>query len=257
MKTFDDLALAYDNSIDWESRLSRELPFIRSFMKDSKNTRVLDIACGSGRHSVALANLGFNVVGFDTSEGMIAAARNHAKSVEAEVDFIIADMFTFQKDVEGPFDIVLCLGNSLALLSSFKEMQEVVAQVHGVLDPHGSFIFQVLNFDEILLSGFRFFPIKGGETSDGNEVVFSRFYEHSDDAWSTLVATSFVKKGKEWETSITTQRVLHTNQAVMTDILEAAGFGNIKVFSDYSRSDFVSDVSRNLVVSASCNHGNE
>ncbi|MHA2020938.1 MAG: class I SAM-dependent methyltransferase [Candidatus Thorarchaeota archaeon] len=250
MEAFDELALAYDNSIDWESRLDRELPFLQSFMNKSKANRVLDMACGSGRHSVALASLGCHVVGFDTSNGMISAARSHAEKAGVSVEFLIADMQSFSSKVDAPFDVVLCLGNSLALLPSLRVLQRVIEAVHDVLAPSGSFIFQVLNFEEILSSGFRFFPIKGGDTSDGKEVVFSRFYEHGDESWSTLVATSFVKKGRDWETAISTQRVLHTNLDVLKNAFTKTGFELVEFFADYYKKEVVPGKSRNLVVRA-------
>ncbi|MHA2071669.1 MAG: class I SAM-dependent methyltransferase [Candidatus Thorarchaeota archaeon] len=249
MKSFDELALAYDNSIDWDSRLKRELPFLQS-MSESSTKRVLDMACGSGRHVVALASLGFDVVGFDTSEGMITAARNHAKIAEVEVEFHIADMQSFPSIVDGSFDVVLCLGNSLALLPSLEVLQNVIEIVHDVLRPSGSFFFQVLNFEEILTSGFRFFPIKGGRTSAGEDVVFARFYEHSVEHWSTLVATSFVNKSSSWETAISTQKVLHTNHDVLKKALTESGFENVEFFSDYHKNEFVPSNSRNLIVRA-------
>ena len=248
MKSFDELALAYDNSIDWDSRLSREMPFLQSVMAESSSSRVLDMACGSGRHSVALASLGCQVVAFDASERMITAARNHARDSKVEVEFQIADMQSFSSVVEGLFDVVLCLGNSLALLPNIEVLHNVVEAVHSVLSPSGSFIFQVLNFEEILNSGFRFFPIKGGKTATGDEVVFSRFYEHSDKHWSTLVATSFSKRGIDWETAISTQRVLHTNKDMVKKALTNAGFKNFDFFSDYYKNELVPDRSRNLVV---------
>ncbi|MFW9965634.1 MAG: class I SAM-dependent methyltransferase [Candidatus Thorarchaeota archaeon] len=257
MKSFDELALAYDNSIDWESRLNRELPFLQMYMNEFKADRVLDMACGSGRHAVALGSLGFHVVGFDHSEGMIDAARKHAKNAGVMVEFHISDMQGFSFKVDGPFDVVLCLGNSLALLPSFEALQDVIEAVYEVLSPSGSFIFQVLNFEEILISGFRFFPIKGGKTSVGEDVVFSRFYEHSDRSWSTLVATSFVKKGRDWETAISTQRALHTNLNALKNILTKTGFENLEFFSDYHKNEFEPKKSRNLVVSARRKQGNE
>jgi SAM-dependent methyltransferase len=250
MASFDELAIAYDNSINWDSRLNREIPFLQSFTNESKVTRVLDMACGSGRHAVALASLGCQVVGFDTSKGMISAARSHAEKARIEVEFLITDMECFSSKVDGSFDVVLCLGNSLALLPSLEVMQKVIQSVYDALTSSGSFIFQVLNFEEIINSKFRFFPIKGGVTSTCEDVVFSRFYEHTDESLSTLVATSFVKKGKEWETTISTQRVLHTSFNVLNNALTTASFEDLEFFSDYQKNEFEPSRSRNIVVSA-------
>ncbi|MHA2191397.1 MAG: hypothetical protein ACXAAP_14310 [Candidatus Thorarchaeota archaeon] len=64
MSTFDELAIVYDNSIDWDSRLKRELPFLLESLPTTGQRRVLDMACGSGRHSVALSSEGWKWTSF-------------------------------------------------------------------------------------------------------------------------------------------------------------------------------------------------
>jgi len=50
VQTFDDVALVYDDAINWEARLAREMPFLLAAVGDLKGKTVLDIACGTGRH---------------------------------------------------------------------------------------------------------------------------------------------------------------------------------------------------------------
>ncbi|MFQ5831600.1 MAG: class I SAM-dependent methyltransferase [Candidatus Thorarchaeota archaeon] len=250
MSSFDEIALAYNNSIDWDARLKREMPFLLEGIPKSGLSRVLDMACGSGRHSVEMAANGMEVVGFDISPVMIDFAKRLAKERGVAVDFRVAEMMTFRSVIEEQFDVVICLGNSLALLPNKETLESVVEDVYSSLSPQGIFIIQVLNFQEILLSGFRFFPLKGGVTSSGEEVIFSRLYEHGKGPHSTLVASSFVRQGKEWVTSISTQPILHTNLEVVKSMLTKAGFGRTEFFSDYNRSPFKPESSRNLVVNA-------
>ncbi|MFX1264547.1 MAG: class I SAM-dependent methyltransferase [Promethearchaeota archaeon] len=257
MSSFDEIALAYDNSIDWDARLKREIPFLLENLKESGGNRVLDMACGTGRHSVELATRGMEVVGFDSSQAMMGFAKNLAQKRGARVDFHVADMMDFRSAVDGSFDEVLCLGNSLALLPSVKELKQVVTNVYSVLQPGGSLIVQVLNFQEILRTGFKFFPIRGGVTSKNEDVIFSRFYEHGKSSHSTLVACSFVKQNRDWVTSISTQLVLHTDLGLMRGALVSAGFSELEFFSDYSQNPFHPETSRNLVVRAGCPQRNE
>ncbi|MFW9943493.1 MAG: class I SAM-dependent methyltransferase [Candidatus Sifarchaeia archaeon] len=257
MSSFDEIALAYDNSIDWDARLKREMPFLLESLQRSGGSHVLDMACGTGRHSVEMAAHGMKVIGFDSSQTMIGFAKNLAQEREVTIDFHVADMMDFRSTIDGPFDEVLCLGNSLALLPSVKDLKRVVTSVYSVLQPGGFFIVQVLNFQEILRTGFRFFPIRGGVTSKKEDVIFSRFYEHGESSHSTLVACSFVKQNHEWVTSISTQPVLHTNLELMKEALESTGFSELEFFSDYSKNPFRSESSRNLVVRAGCPQRNE
>ncbi|MFW9845134.1 MAG: class I SAM-dependent DNA methyltransferase [Candidatus Thorarchaeota archaeon] len=250
MTSFDEIALAYDNSIDWGARLRREVPFLKQSMNLSAPVRLLDMACGTGRHAAALSSPVVIVTAFDSSESMIVEAKKHAVEKDVSVSFLVADMQDFTSIIDGPFDFALCLGNSLALLPNFEALSNTVSNVHNIMDSGGAFVFQVLNFQEILQSGFRFFPIKGGITSSGNDVVFSRFYEHSGDDWSTLVATSFVKTGTQWVTSISTQQVLHTTRDTIYDVLQTAGFNRLEFYSDYQQGKFSPESSRNMIVRA-------
>ena len=92
MSLFDSLSLVYDQSINWDARLRRELPFFLDALSESGGSRVLDMACGSGRHSVALALEGADVVGFDNSTGMIQAAKELAAENGVATRFVVADM---------------------------------------------------------------------------------------------------------------------------------------------------------------------
>ncbi len=250
MSSFDEIALAYDNSIDWDARLEREMPFLLEGFSKTSDYQVLDMACGSGRHSVELAAQGMNVVGFDNSPVMIDFAKRLANERGVSVDFRVAEMTTFRSAIEGQFDAVICLGNSLALLPSFETLKTVSKAVCSALRPHGNFIFQVLNFQEILLSGFRFFPLKVGVTQSGEEIIFSRFYEHGEGFLSTLVASSFIRQDSDWITTISTQTILQTNLESVKSMLTKSGFGRSEVFSDYNWSPFKPESSRNLVVIA-------
>ena len=257
MSSFDEITLAYDNSIDWDARLKREMPFLLENLNKSEGNQVLDMACGTGRHSVELATHGMKVVGFDSSQAMIGFAIDLAQERGARVDFHVADMMDFRSVADGPFDEVLCLGNSLALLPSVEDLKRVVTSVYSVLRPGGFFIVQVLNFQEILSTGFRFFPIKGGVTSKKEDVIFSRFYEHGESSHSTLVACSFVKQNRDWVTNISTQLVLHSDLELMRGALESAGFSELEFFSDYSQTPFNPESTRNLVFRAGRPQRNE
>ena len=249
MSAFDDISLAYDNTIDWNARLSQEIPFLLSLLDNPKEKRVLDMACGSGRHSVSLAEHGAQVIGLDMSRTMIQAAKKHAESSGVNPTFIIADMVDVDRVIDGSFDLVICLGNSLALLNSFESVRGVVKTLYELLNDGGSFVAQVLNFEEIHWTGFRSFPMKTGKLSDGTEVTFSRQFEHTDypDS-STLIMSVFKSNEGEWTSEVSTQKVLNLKYDLMNDALIETGFENTEFFSDYVRSPFERKESRNMVI---------
>jgi len=249
MSSFDDISLAYDNSIDWESRLKREMPFILSLIENVESPRVLDMACGSGRHSISLAARGAEVIGIDSSKSMLKAAENHAAEQDVTPKFIVSDMESIKATVEGQFDLIICLGNSLALVNDIDTLKQVVKDVFGLLKEGGSFVAQVLNFEEIHWTGFRTFPSKTGKLSNGEEITFSRLFEHTDYPFSsTLVMSAFRKDGEKWTSEVSTHKVLNLKHDQMTSILEEIGFSSVGIFSDYKIGEIDKKYDRSMVI---------
>ncbi|MEE9540345.1 MAG: hypothetical protein V3V85_02485, partial [Candidatus Thorarchaeota archaeon] len=113
------------------------------------------------------------------------------------------------------------------------------------------FVAQVLNFEQIKKTKSRFFQPKGGVTSEGDQVIFARFFTHLEPEESTtLVLTSFVKSSEGWSTAISSQSVLQLNQEALTQAVRAAGFGQFEVYSDYGGNPFTSTEHRNLIIKA-------
>ncbi|MHA2080690.1 MAG: class I SAM-dependent DNA methyltransferase, partial [Candidatus Thorarchaeota archaeon] len=226
-----------------------EMPFLMSRIGGPKGKHVLDLACGTGRHSVALALEGVEAIGIDNSEVMISRAKEHATTNNVSLKFILGEMTEFQSLAIGKYDLIICLGNSLALLDNLNILEKVISSVHNSLNDDGVFVAQVLNFEEIHRTGFRFFPQKSGKMDTGEDVVFSRFYEHTEPPnSSTLVMSAQMKVNDEWTSLVSTQKVLNLNSNLMKRYLAQAGFQETRFYSDYSESLFVGSDDRNMVI---------
>jgi SAM-dependent methyltransferase len=239
MSVFEDLAFIYDQAIDWEQRLARELPFLTKLIQDQPKARILDLACGSGRHAVALASHGYDVTGLDLSPQMIEAAKYHAKEKGVSVQFSVADMREVRELLEGPFDLVICLGNSLALLPTLSDLQQTLTNVHQLLTESGSFVSQILNFEEIRQTGFRFFPLKSGRTKNGEEVVFEGSIH--------LVFLGVMRTESGWQSKLNSHQVLQLDKPIFESSLLEAGFNQIVFYQDYIEHPFNPQQSRNLI----------
>ncbi|MFW9919909.1 MAG: class I SAM-dependent methyltransferase [Candidatus Thorarchaeota archaeon] len=251
MTVFDELALAYDNTIDWKSRLEREMPFIITSIVDTDRGRALDIACGSGRHAIELAKKGFAVSAFDNSQSMIAAAKQHAHSQGLEIDFRVLSMQDMNKVYHGGFSLVLCLGNSLALLPSIAALKQMIASIHEQMLSNGVLIFQTLNFEAVEEQGIRFMPSKTGVLSTGEKVTFSRFLDYTQgDAEKAILVLSSLIESDDAKPVVESQEVLRITGPLIEESLSDAGFTTYEVFSDYASSPFQREFDRSIVVRA-------
>ena len=84
-----------------------EIDFVQSELELKPGDSILDIGCGTGRHSIELARRGFDVTGVDLSSGMLHEARTSANEAGVEVKFIQADASLFKADSQ--FRAVKCL----------------------------------------------------------------------------------------------------------------------------------------------------
>jgi 2-polyprenyl-3-methyl-5-hydroxy-6-metoxy-1,4-benzoquinol methylase len=251
LSAFDLFAKSYDRSIDWNARLKREIPFILDSIQGEKPCRVLDMACGTGRHAIALSTEGLSVIGLDNSEKMIVQAREYSEEYGQAVKFIRDDMKNVADLFDEKFDLVICLGNSLSLLASLEIVKQVLIDVAGLISDEGSLVFQVLNFEAIRRNGDRFFPLKSGKISDDKEVVFARFFEHlKKSATTTLVLAALVETSGSWTPMVSERQVIQMDMPIITSLLESAGLSVLEIYQDYDKSDFDPITSRNIVVRA-------
>jgi ubiquinone/menaquinone biosynthesis C-methylase UbiE len=78
---FENYARKYDNE-DFTQGTIGEVDFIEQEINSDKSIQILDIGCGTGRHSIELAKRGYKVTGVDLSDNQLESARKKAKAKE-------------------------------------------------------------------------------------------------------------------------------------------------------------------------------
>ncbi|MBW4081106.1 class I SAM-dependent methyltransferase [Paenibacillus sp. S150] len=119
----------------------REVERMIGWLGLPKGARVLDLCCGMGRHSLALAEAGYEVTGVDLSEALLREARAQA-GAEA-VTWIRSDMRKLP--LEGGFAAVVNLFTSFGYFEEDEEQVKVLREIHRMLVPGGKFIIDFLN----------------------------------------------------------------------------------------------------------------
>ncbi len=106
-----------------------------------KITRLLELACGTGRHAFELEKLGYQIMATDYSKDLLALAERNAKEQKSKVDFRYQDMRELSLP-DQPFDAAYCLFDSIGYVQSNEAIQKVLAGVHRHLRKDGLFIFE-------------------------------------------------------------------------------------------------------------------
>lgn len=114
--------------------------------KLQKQAKVLDLACGVGRHSVLFAKLGFDVVGLDFSKNYLAEAKKSAIKTKSKVKFVRGDMKNLGPHFDSEsFDLVVSLYNSFGYFKTRNEDLRMLKEAYRVLKPGGKFVINTLN----------------------------------------------------------------------------------------------------------------
>lgn len=151
-------------------RTSNEVNFIVRAASLKPEDKILDLACGHGRHSIELAKRGFNVVGLDYSEPFIAKAKEDAEKAGVKVEFIRGDMKNLPFNES--FDVVLMLFTSFGYFDD-EHNQRILAEVSKSLKPGGRFLIDVIS-GEAVISRFN----KEGQKGEGSNLLkIPRTYE--------------------------------------------------------------------------------
>lgn len=144
----------WDELIDWEARAEGEGRFFIDKLKERGCKRVLDVACGTGFHSVQLLREGFEVVSADGSMEMLAKAFENGRKRGHILRTVLADWRWLNRDVHGKFDAVICLGNSFTHLFNERDRRKALAEFYAALKHDGILIIDQRNYDQILDDGF-------------------------------------------------------------------------------------------------------
>ncbi len=144
---FDDDYLRIYEPMLTEERTRAEVEFIERELMLAPGSRVLDLACGIGRHAVAMAARGFRVTGFDFNERYLALGRAAAEKAGVTVDWRQGDMRAMAFDAE--FDGVYSYFTSFGYFDD-AENEQVLGRIARTLKPGGRLLMDVINRDHLL-----------------------------------------------------------------------------------------------------------
>jgi len=140
---FENYAQKYENESFTQGTIG-ECDFIEKELYFNKSIKILDVGCGTGRHSIELSKRGYSVTGVDLSESQLAYAREKAKSNNLNIDFLQHDARNLPFDNQFDAVIMLCEGG-FPLMETDEMNFEILKSVTKSLNARAKFIFTTLN----------------------------------------------------------------------------------------------------------------
>ena len=241
---YDLLAPSYDAMTGFDKRFAVEGPHFQALVTRYKIRKALDAGCGSGFHSILLAQLGLEVTSVDVSSAMLHLAEEHAHMHNAQLEIIQASFTNLAERVKGPFGAVFVMGNSLAHLLTKQELTTALQNFAAVLGPGGILFLQSLNYQRVLA---RRENIQSAKEAAGRRFV--RSYDYDDAGILFKIQTTVQQEGQTEEhvQTIRLRPVLH--EELMT-LLHEVGFHEISLFGSIALEQFDPAGSKDLVVLA-------
>ncbi|MEX2599895.1 MAG: class I SAM-dependent methyltransferase, partial [Dehalococcoidia bacterium] len=215
---------SWDDYIDWDRRKDTEHGFFQRLLKEHGAHKVLDAACGTGYHTVILAQDGFDVTASDGSANMVAKARENAENAGlTRIPFHTVGWDRLPSVFpENSFDAIICLGNSFTHLFDEESRLKSLHAMYSLLKEGGVAVVDQRNYDSLLDQGendddhstYYLGKSVNVEKVDVSEESLRFKFEHDDGS----------------EGHLTTCPI---RQEYLTGLLEQTGFRKVERYGDF------------------------
>ncbi len=243
---FEDYGKKYDNESFTQGTIG-ECDFIEKEIDFDKSLKIIDIGCGTGRHSIELAKRGYKVTGLDLSASQLERAKEKAKEQNLQIDFQKHDARNLPFKNEFDLAIMLCEG-AFPLMETDEMNYEILKKVAKSLKNSGKLIFTTLSgLFPLYHSGEEFCALtteKGNATYRSNTFDLMTFRDFN----ITTVEDDFGNK-KELECN---ERYYVPSE--ITWLLKILGFKKIDIYGAklgaFSRNDKLTTEDFEMLVTA-------
>lgn len=242
---FDDVTDVYEAMIDWNARLGNEKPFYSGLFAGANAQRVLDVACGTGRHAAMFHSWGLQVEGADISRQMIARAR--AKFGEPRGLRWVVRGFEEPVRAESPFDAAICVGNSLALADNMATVENVVHNMLAAVRQSGLIILHVVNLWRLDDGPCHWQKCKSASLEQGDVLIIKGIHRSGSTGYVDLIVTQLDAPAGMWNQSLP---FLGLEAAELERIARRAGASNVQFLGGYNNEHYDREKSVDLIVVA-------
>ena len=227
MSCYEELAASYD-SLTEDVEYRKRADFLLKLLGKSRIPvhTVLDLACGTGTMTCLLAEAGFEMIGVDQSEDMLAEAAGKQVS-EGKIPPIYLQQSMEKLDLYGTVEAAVCCLDSLNYLTDARALRRTLQRLHLFVAPGGVFLFDI-NSPEKLRG------LDGQVFLDEGEDVYCVWRTEFDkrSRICTYGMDIFRREGDMWRRSQEEHYEKAWEVEELKGFLQEAGFGHIRTYGD-------------------------
>lgn len=142
-----NFALQTIGSNEWKKKAKLETQFLFDVLELKEKMTLLDVPCGTGRHSIEFARKGLKVTGIDISKDCIAIAKS--KFSHKNTKYFVGDMANLKK-YKNKFDVTINLFTSFGYFSTDSKNKNVLKELYHTLKPGGKIVLSLIDRDFLL-----------------------------------------------------------------------------------------------------------
>ena len=204
---------------------------ITHYLNLPENAKVLDLACGKGRHSIYLNQLGFTVLGADLSENSIAEA---TKNTNETLHFKVHDM---REPFEEKFDAIFNLFTSFGYFENDEDNLTTLKAIKESLTEYGFAVIDFMNVAHVIET---LIP-EETKTVEGIDFHIKRYLKEGH----IYKEIDFEDKGQKFHF---TEKVKALTLKDFEELMEEAGIYLLDIFGDYKLKKFHKTDSERLIM---------
>ncbi len=220
------------------NKTEMQIQFLKTCLKPKGY--ILDLACGTGRHSIALNADGYRMVGLDASRKLLRIAKQCSKGVEA----VLGDM-RFLPFKTGTFVAAISMDTSFGYLPSTVDDRVSLREVRRVLFQEGFFVIDVFNRKEVALKN-------RDKNNSSKWIEYPSFFFQQKRAISDIddwLCDSWIMRDKEdGQVRFFEHKVRLYGMCELKRLLENASFGVNRIFGGYEMESFSANSARLIFV---------
>jgi SAM-dependent methyltransferase len=249
MKPIDSAAM-YSDGRHYDAQYRNYIEDIPFYLRQAERygDPVLELACGTGRIAVPLAQQGFQVTGLDISEPMLSQARQKAATLGVSVDWIQADMRSFS--LSRRFALIFIAFNSISHLHDRESLEAFFSCIRAHLAEDGRFVVGVFNprLDLLLREPWRRYPFAEYPDPDGRGIVTITENNLYDKASQVNHISCYYQIDQECLPSVIENNMRIFYPQELDDLLYYNGFSLEAKYGDFGEGAFRSASPHQLAV---------